>query len=106
MLEFKTIEEAPYALALIVPGLIIVFFRTRFTSGKTPAASEAIVPYFALTAGYYAVLFPFIKLALSIPGDEWTWWFGWTALTLAIPALLGAALGILAQRGVLHNFLR
>lgn len=106
MPNFASWDSAIYLLALTTPGIVFLFFRAQFTTGRVPRASEAALHYLAITALYYTLLYPFIGLAQGIQGNSATRWFGWASLLFVIPALLGGIVGIAAHREFIYRLLR
>jgi hypothetical protein len=95
--DFKEIDNLYLVIAFIVPGLIIVYVRSRFISGRTPSHTENILGYLTLSLIYYALTLPIVEGALSIR-DQWVRAFVWIFLALAGPALFGLLLGFSAQK--------
>lgn len=93
MPDLKSLDNVYMVLGLIVPGLIIVFIRSRFMTGRIPPHSEAILSYLTLSVIYYALVAPFAKFVISInePGYEKV--FAWFFLVFIGPSFLGVALG-------------
>jgi hypothetical protein len=83
---------------VIVPGLIIVYVRSQFISGRIPSRTENILGYFVLSVIYYALTLPIFEWALGIrnPGIERV--AVWTTLSLLGPAIFGLLLGAWAQK--------
>lgn len=104
--DFELPNKSYELIALAVPAVIFLYIRAQFLNGRMPKAGDAAVNYLALTAVYYAVMFPFIKWAQSIPGNDVTWWVGWIVLTLLLPSLLGLSAGIVASKAWVYKFLR
>ena len=98
MPDFKGIENFDLILAFIVPGLVIVYVRSRFISGRTPSHTENILGYLVLSLLYYIFTLPFVEAALSVK-EPWIARAGiWIGLTLLGPALFGLFLGAWAQK--------
>jgi hypothetical protein len=96
--DLKGTDNFYLILAFIVPGLVIVYIRSRFISGKTPSHTENILGYLVLSLLYYTFTLPFIQLGLSIQ-DPWQVRAAiWIGLTLIGPALFGVFLGAWAQK--------
>lgn len=106
MANFDFPDKSYELVALAVPAVIFLYVRAQFLNGRLPRAGDAAVNYIALTAVYYGFLFPFIRIAQSIPGNDITWWIGWIILTLALPFVLGFLAGIVASKGWIYRFLR
>jgi hypothetical protein len=102
MPDLKAIDLNNLGLVLtfIVPGLIIVFIRSQFVTGRSPSHAESILTYLTLSAIYYAIVLPFLDYGL--PQRKWVW----TILVFGGPAIFGLALGINVRKGYLHKFLR
>lgn len=93
-------------LAFVVPGLIALFVRAQFVTGRSPPHTAAMLSYMTISAIYYALALPF---AASVwqptePGTpEPLAWFG---LVFVGPAVFGLLLGINIQQGLLRRILR
>lgn len=96
--DFKGTDNFYLVLAFIVPGLVIVYIRSRFISGKAPSHTENILGYLVLSLLYYTFTLPFIELVLSIQHPWQARAAGWIGLTLFGPALFGIFLGAWAQK--------
>jgi hypothetical protein len=54
MLDFLKAPENLYILLFfIVPGLVIVYGRSQFISGRTPSHTENVLGYLVLSLLYY-----------------------------------------------------
>jgi len=94
--------------ALVVPGLVITYFRAQFLTGRMQKHSEALLTYLALSAIYGAIALPFIGwLQASTPSAHLAIWH-WFIIVFFGPALLGTILGYVtrteALRRLLHYF--
>ncbi len=98
MPDFKEIDNFYLVLAFIVPGLVIVYARSRFISGRTPSHTENILGYVTISLVYYALTLPIIEFVLSIEKPWVARAAVWILLTLVGPALFGLFLGVWAQR--------
>jgi uncharacterized protein DUF6338 len=97
MLDFLKTPENLYLLLFIVPGLVIVYVRSRFISGRTPSHTENVLGYLVLSLLYYSIILPFIEQALVVREPWIARAAVWIVLTLVGPALFGLLLGIWAQ---------
>jgi Family of unknown function (DUF6338) len=99
MLDFLKAPENFYLLLFfIVPGLVIVYVRSRFISGRTPSHTENVLGYLVLSLLYYSIILPFIEQALAVR-EPWVVRAAvWIVLTLAGPAVFGLLLGVWAQK--------
>ena len=108
MLDFLKIENVPFVLFFIVPGLIISFIRTRFIKNRAPTNSEAILYYFTISMIYHALLLPlffiiFPDIVELASMEELFQWirtnkrdviFIFAIFVLTIPGILGLLLRI------------
>jgi Family of unknown function (DUF6338) len=98
MPDLKTPENFYLLLFFVVPGLVIVYVRSRFISGRTPSHTENVLGYLVLSLVYYSITLPFIEQALAIR-EPWVARAAiWIALTLIGPAIFGLMLGVWAQK--------
>lgn len=82
----------------IVPGLVIVYVRSQFISGRHPSHFENVLGYFVLSIFYYAVALPILGWALDLHGPWIEQAVVWLGLTIFGPALFGLLLGAWAQK--------
>ena len=82
-----------------MPGIIILYFRAQFLTGRLPVVAEALIAYMVVSIAYHALLFPFARSLYSTPVD--TVWQGlvWFAYILIGPAVTGILLGLSVQKG-------
>ena len=94
----ENVETIKTAIYLVIPGIIILYFRSIMTSGKFQVNSEAILLYFALSLFYWALAFPVLGYLDTRP--EKIYQSGWMVLPFIffIPAICGLALGWLTQK--------
>ncbi|HEX8232366.1 MAG TPA: DUF6338 family protein [Caulobacteraceae bacterium] len=73
MLSIDTIAEAKSFIALLAPGMIILWVRARFLGHSTSTAlSERILAYLAISAAYFGVVSPIIGYAgTALPITRW-----------------------------------
>ncbi len=99
MPELKGIENLYLIFGFIVPGLVIVYVRSRFITGRAPSNTENMVSYFALSTLYYALTLPISELALTIQEPPIARVGIWISNIFLEPALFGLMLGAAGQRG-------
>jgi hypothetical protein len=98
MPDFHGTENLRLILVFIVPGLIALFVRSRFITGRSPSPTENLLIFLVLSLIYYSFITPFIESILSVR-EPWLARAGvWILVILAGPALFGLVLGIAAQR--------
>lgn len=91
-------DTLPLVFVFLVPGLIIVFVRSKFIVGRRPTLAEAILVYVILSAIFYCAAFPLLEWAQTDEGPIWLRVLRWFGLTIAGPALFGVGLGVFTQR--------
>ncbi|MBB4287905.1 hypothetical protein GGD88_003672, partial [Roseospira goensis] len=57
-MTFPTPDEAYLAVAVLAPGFIILFIRSRFVTGDLPSVKEGALYYVLLSVVYYSVALP------------------------------------------------
>lgn len=120
-MPYLKLFESPYLLlGLIVPGLIALTVRSQFITGQHVPRSEAFLPYFVVSAIYYAVMLPLVDLVLwrefgsfrhFIDPDLWRnpdiWMLtGWFLIVFVGPAVFGLLLGLNIQKNFVRRILR
>lgn len=104
MPDLKSLDVVYLILAFVVPGLIIVFVRAQFTTGRIAPPKEAALAYLALSAIYYALVLPGVGAMIAMsPGYGRA--FAWVALAFVGPAIMGALLGLNARHGFSRRML-
>ena len=117
MPDLTSLDEVFPFLVLIVPGLIVVFTRSQFTTGRRPSHSASLLSYLTISVVYYALILPLIGLvwptpSVAIPPAQsvfpltirvLVWFF---LLVFVGPAVLGFFLGVSAQKNWFHRLLR
>ena len=117
--------DNPYmVVGLLVPGLIVLFVRSQFLTGRWSSDSSAFLSYLTVSVIYYALALPFVHFVLSFnePGSSNALlaWFAlsidepgslkvplaWFALIFIGPALLGLLLGANIQRNFFRRVLQ
>ncbi|MGZ9020325.1 MAG: DUF6338 family protein [Rhodoplanes sp.] len=56
--KIKSVEQIYIVLVFLTPGLLIVYFRSLFITGRRPKTSEYIIEYIILSATYLAIALP------------------------------------------------
>src|SRR6266446_932225 len=104
--DLKSLDNVYLVLAFVVPGLVALFCRAQFLTGRMPSQAEAILPSFALSLVYYAIVFPIIEYLPEPRGHSFAIVLAWVAFIFVGLAILGAALGIGTQKGWGRNIIR
>lgn len=106
MSEILTPEKMGLFLMFSVPGIIILYFRAQFITGRLPPVAEGAVSYLTLSLIYQAAAYPIISTYLFVMGPmNMCRWAGWLAFIFVIPAAIGSILGINLRRGWLKALL-
>jgi hypothetical protein len=96
MADIKNIEYVQLALVFFVPGLIIVYTRSRFITSRLPSQKDNVLGYLALSSIYYALTIPVAVQSFSIR-EPWRA-IAWLVLALVGPWIFGLILGVAAQK--------
>jgi len=92
-------ETLSLFLLFTVPGLIALYFRSQFMSGRLPPIAEGSIAYITVSLAYHAIAFPIAKpLYLSGSFSGWNW-LGWIALIFIGPMIVGVLLGLNIRKG-------
>jgi len=100
--EFKSLDNLYLVLGFLVPGLIVVFVRAQFLTGRSPSHSDALLSYLTLSIIYYALVLPLVDYVLSIEDPGYRKAIAWFGLIFVGPAIFGLLLGLNAQKGFLR----
>lgn len=98
MLDLKGIENVQLVVWFVVPGLVALYARAQFLTGRMPAQADAILPCLALSLVCFAIGRPIEQYFLPPAGSQW-YLAGSLVILFIVPAVLGALLGLSAQRG-------
>lgn len=97
--DIKSLEQLSLVAAFVVPGIVALFVRAQFLTGRAEVTKEAVLTFFTIATLYYGLLAPFLPWLTAhglAPTQGPVALFGWTVIG---PALLGLALGVNASRG-------
>jgi hypothetical protein len=103
MPDFKGIENFHLILFFVVPGIIALFVRSKFITGRTPSTKENLLAFLVLSLIYYSLTVLFIEQALNVREPWLARATIWIALVLVGPAAFGLVLGIAAQKEWAHR---
>lgn len=106
MPSLKSPDDIYMVLGFLVPGLIVLFVRSQFVTGRSPAHSAVLLSYLTVSIIYYALALPAVDFVLSIqdPGNKKA--LAWFALVFVGPAILGLLLGINIQKDLFRRILQ
>jgi hypothetical protein len=99
MFDFDGVEKAVLGLALLGPGFLILFGRSRFHTGRMVGVAESIFEYLMMSSVYFSFAYPLFSL-ISMPG-----YLSLLSFLFISPLLLGLVIGVLTQRQTLRGFL-
>jgi len=103
--DFSDPQSFVFVLALIVPGLIITFTRTQFTTGRMQRHSDALLSYFTLSAVYGAVVLPFLNWVLQGNIADLLRTGLWFLIIFVGPMAFGIVLGLIAKTEIIRRLL-
>ena len=106
MPDLKSLDNLYLILGFLVPGLIVLFVRSQFVTGRSPSHSAALLPYLTVSVIYYALALPFVRFVLSIHEPGYGKTLAWFTLIFVGPAVLGLLLGVNIQKNLFRRFLQ
>ena len=106
MPDLTSLENLYLILGLLVPGLVVLFVRSQFVTGRRPPHAEELLSYLTISAVYYALVLPFVDFVLSVHEPGYFKVLAWFTLIFVGPATLGLLLGINIQKDVLRRGLQ
>ena len=101
-----SLENVYLILGFLVPGLVALFVRSQFVTGRSIPHSTAPLSYLTVSVIYYALALPFVDFVLSIDKAGYGKALAWFSLIFFGPATLGLLLGINAQKSLLRRLLQ
>lgn len=94
-----TPQTLSYFLIFAVPGVVALYVRAQFLTGRMPPVGEGLLAYVTLSLVYHALAYP-IAYPLYRADISSIWnKVGWFALLFAVPGLLGLVLGLNIRKG-------
>ena len=106
MPELKSLDELYLILGFLVPGLIVLFVRSQFITGRSQPHAAVLLSYLTVSIIYYALALPLVDLVQSIQEPGYGKSLAWFGLVFVGPAIFGLLLGINIQQGLFHRFLK
>lgn len=97
--KIKSVEQIYIVLLFLTPGLLIVYFRSMFVTGRRPKTSEYVIEYIILSTAYLAATLPLLEVILGNRRGAWLQALLWLAVLGALPSIIGIALGAGSQLG-------
>lgn len=99
LLSIADVKEVYNVVALLTPGVIITFVRSKFLTGRTRTISEATMEYVVVSIIYYALVVPIFEYFPSWEPRRHL------LLVFVFPVVFGAILGCVAQRDLVSKLL-
>ncbi|OYU34367.1 DUF6338 family protein [Novosphingobium sp. PASSN1] len=99
-MELLDLEKLRVFLVFAVPGIVILYMRAQFLTGRIPALAEGIVAYITVSLVYYALALPLMSHVQAASGFAQS--LLWIFVVIVGPALVGAALGLNVRKGWLQ----
>jgi len=97
--EIKTLEQLSLISAFIVPGLVAMFVRCQFLTGRIDTSKDALISFFTLSLIWAGITSP-ILIWLGDMRVSLLWQvLAWLLWAVVGPAALGVLLGLSASRG-------
>lgn len=104
-MEFLDPARLQTFLLFAVPGVIAVYIRTQFLTGRMPRVGEGLLAYVTVSLVYHALAFPLRPPLIDAPPTNfWTVW--WVLFIFVLPAGLGVLLGLNARYSWIGSALR
>ncbi|MDO6459052.1 DUF6338 family protein [Celeribacter halophilus] len=105
MPDFSNTTTIYMTFALVVPGLVITYFRAQFLTGRMQKHTDALLSYFALSAIYGAIALPIIGwLQMRTPDIPIPIW-QWLCIVFLGPTILGVLLGYITRTEAIRSLM-
>lgn len=103
-LDFTDPDSLALILFLIVPGVVILYFRSLFINGRPPSGGEIAIRYFAVSAIYQSIAYPWVNSIAKASGAPA--FLLWPVVVFLLPAIIGILLGLEIHYGWVRKPLR
>lgn len=90
-------------LMFAVPGIIALYFRGQFLTGRLPPLGEGAIAYVILSLVYQALCYPLSKTLFDSAWASGWRWLGWFVFIFVVPAIIGLLLGLNIRKGWLKG---
>lgn len=97
MPEIKSIEQLSLILGFLVPGLVAMYVRAQFLTGRMQGQNDAILTYLSLSVVWWGIILPFTPLSVDAKQNLQVAPFIWLVLVFFGPAVFGALIGLNAS---------
>ncbi len=92
-------------LLFAVPGIVALYVRAQFLTGRMPPVGEGLVAYVTISLTFHALAFPVLGGRYILTRVQPEWSFKWVIFVFIVPALLGILLGLNARHGWISRIL-
>jgi hypothetical protein len=92
-------------LLFAVPGIVALYVRTQFLTGRMPPLNEGLVAYVTVSLVYHALAFPFAPDVYARSPTQGGWSLTWLIFAFGIPIVVGGVLGLDARYGWTSNLM-
>lgn len=96
-MEFKDAKDVPALLALLAPGFIILWVRSRVEEGRSLDFKEQLFGFALVSAGYYGLAGPLFHVPSGVRLSLWLWSL---LFYFALPCALAYAVGLITRNGL------
>jgi len=97
--DLLKLETLALFLVFAVPGIVALYVRAQFLTGRLPPVAEAMIAYLTVSVIYHALAYPVARPLYGAAIDSGLTRAGWFLLLFLGPALLGLLLGLNVRKG-------
>lgn len=92
MVEIDSLENFIWGIAILAPGFLFMFGRSRFLTGRMPSVAASVFEYLMISSVYFALCYPlFVYLELGS-------YLAALALLFGLPLASGLIAGFATQK--------
>lgn len=102
---FTDPEKLQVFLFFVVPGIVALYVRAQFLTGRMPPLADGIVAYVILSLIYHAIILPIYGTVFFRSTFQWKAG-AWLLLLFILPASIGALLGLNIRKGWIKGILK
>jgi hypothetical protein len=100
MTEVKSLDQLSIILGYIVPGLIILYVRAQFLTGRIGPHKDALLSYYTLSIIYLTIMNAGVSLITGSDAPLYEQTRYWLPILLAGAVAFGILIGLNASLGV------
>ena len=93
-------KDVPALLALLAPGFIILWVRSRVVEGPTLEFTQQLFHFALVSAAYYGFFGPLFRLPWGLPLPSWIWSI---LFYFALPLAIAYGVGLITKRGLEYD---